>query len=115
MSGGHTTALLIFVVEDQELLRMETLDLLHEAGFEILETATADAAFEAMRSRWRDVRVLLTGVQMPGLIDGVDLAHEVHRCWPDVLLMVTSGDVDLTDKDLPDEGSSSLSPTVPRP
>ena len=34
----------------------------------------------------------------------VDLAEEVHRCWPNVLLLVTSGGVVLRDEDLPDHG-----------
>lgn len=104
MLEARTTPSLIFVVEDQALLRMEAVDLLQEAGFETIEAANADVALEMMRSRWQDVRVLFTDVQMPGELDGVDLAKEVHRCWPDVLLMVTSGGVHLSDEDLPDDG-----------
>ncbi len=28
---------------------------------------------------------------MPGSLDGLDLAREVHERWPQVLLMITSG------------------------
>jgi DNA-binding NtrC family response regulator len=95
---------LIFVVEDQALLRMEAVFLLEEAGFRTIDAGNADAALEVMRARWREVRVLFTDVQMPGEIDGVDLAEEVHRCWPHVLLLVTSGGVELRNEDLPDDG-----------
>lgn len=101
---------LIFVVEDQALLRMEAVDLLREAGFETIEAANADAALEIMKDRWPEVRVLFTDIQMPGEMNGVDLATEVHRCWPHVLLLVTSCGVALKDEDLPDHGKF-----VPKP
>ena len=81
---------------------MEAVDLLRDAGFQTIEAANADAALEIMKHRWPEVRVLFTDVQMPGEMNGVDLATEVHRCWPHVLLLVTSGGVSLRDEDLPD-------------
>ena len=95
---------LIFVVEDQGLLRLEAVDLLQDAGFDTIEAASADVALEIMKARWQEVRVLFTDVQMPGELDGVDLAREVHRCWPDVLLLVTSAGVRIADEELPDDG-----------
>ena len=104
MVEAETAPSLIFVVEDHEMLRMEAVDLLQDAGFRTLDAADADSALAVMRQRWQDVRVLFTDVQMPGEIDGVGLIQEVHRCWPDVLLLVTSGEVRLRDEDLPDDG-----------
>ncbi len=104
MPADPTVSTLVFVVEDQALLRMSAVDLLQEAGFKTIEAENADVALEIMKSRGQDVRVLFTDVQMPGKLDGVDLATEVHRCWPDVLLLVTSADVALRDDDLPDDG-----------
>ena len=104
MFDAKSAPSLIFVVEDQAILRMAAVDLLQEAGFATLEAPNADIALEMMRARWRDVRVLFTDVQMPGQIDGIDLVEEVHRCWPDVLLLVTSAGVELEDQDLPDDG-----------
>ncbi len=104
MFETETAPSLIFVVEDHEMLRMEAVDLLQDAGFQTLDAANADLALAMMRLRWQDVRVLFTDVQMPGRIDGIELAEEVHRCWPDILLLVTSGEVRLRDEDLPDDG-----------
>lgn len=104
MLEAQTPPSLIFVVEDQGLLRLAAVDLLQEAGFDTIEAGSADAALEIMKARWREVRVLFTDIQMPGRLDGVDLAEEVHRCWPDVLLLVTSGGVRLSDEDIPDHG-----------
>ena len=38
-----------------------------------------------------DVRVLFTDIQMPGKLDGIQLARKVHEQWPHVLLLITSG------------------------
>ena len=95
---------LILVVEDQSFLRFEAVDLLQEAGFETLEAPNANAALEILKERWQDVRLLFTDVQMPGEIDGIGLAEEVHKCWPDVLLLVTSGGVQVQEDELPDHG-----------
>jgi CheY-like chemotaxis protein len=61
----------------KNFLRLHAADLLAEAGFEVVHAADADAALEIPTSR-NDVRVLFTDVQMPGELDGMELAHEVR-------------------------------------
>jgi len=51
-----------------------------------------------------DVRLLFTDIQMPGALDGLDLAREVHQRWPHVLLVITSGQKKLTEAEIPDHG-----------
>jgi DNA-binding NarL/FixJ family response regulator len=34
-----------------------------------------------------NIRVLFTDIQMPGMLDGIQLARRVHEQWPDVLLL----------------------------
>ena len=94
----------VFVVDDDPILRMQAVDLLEDAGFPTLEAGTADEALSILRDRWSEVRVLFTDVQMPGSMTGIDLAEEVHRCWPEIHLLVTSGGVHVRDEDLPDDG-----------
>jgi two-component system, response regulator PdtaR len=38
-----------------------------------------------------DIRVLFTDIQMPGKLDGIQLARRVHEKWREVLLLITSG------------------------
>ena len=42
---------------------------------------------------------------MPGDIDGLDLASEVARRWPEVEIIVTSGGTRLESDDIPDSGT----------
>ena len=76
---------------------------LEEAGFEVLQAANANEALRAMKSR-PDVRVLFTDVQMPGRLDGMDLARKIHEQWPKVLLLITSGNGQPAKADIPNHG-----------
>ena len=80
----------VLVVEDEALLRLYVDGFLEEAGFEAIDAADADAALNIMAHR-PDVRVLFTDIQLPGAIDGMELARLVHEHWPHVLLLITSG------------------------
>jgi CheY-like chemotaxis protein len=68
----------ILVVEDETLIRLWAADILEENGFSVLEATDADAALKVLESR-PDVRLLFTDVQMPGSLDGMELARKVHR------------------------------------
>jgi CheY-like chemotaxis protein len=76
--------------EDEELLRLYAADLLAAAGYKVIDVPSADAALEAMAEQ-PDIRVLFTDIQMPGKLDGIQLARRVHEKWPEVLLLITSG------------------------
>jgi two-component system, response regulator PdtaR len=74
----------ILVVEDEALIRIWAAGLLEENGFSVLEANDADAALKVLESR-PDVKLLFTDVQMPGSLNGMELAREVHARWPHVL------------------------------
>lgn len=93
----------VLVVEDEPLLRFHAVDLLEESGFLVAEAANAEAALDMMESRG-DVGVLFTDIQMPGRIDGMELARQVHERWPDVLLIITSGQKRPTCAEIPNDG-----------
>jgi len=50
------------------------------------------------------VAVLFTDVNMPGELDGLDLARLVHKRWPAVRLIVTSGGSRVAPRDVPEDG-----------
>jgi hypothetical protein len=51
-----------------------------------------------------DVRLQFTDVQVPGLYDGMDLAHWVHARWPNIQLVITSGRARPSRSEIPDDG-----------
>jgi CheY-like chemotaxis protein len=99
MSDRRETVLL---VGDEALLRMAAADLLDDAGFTVVEAASADETLRVLETDPDAVHVLVTDVHMPGSMDGLGLAAEVDRRWPHVRLIVTSGLARYSDQDIPD-------------
>lgn len=100
---SETNGPTILVVEDEALIRMISADILTEAGFHVLEAQNADEAIAIMEAA-DHVELVFTDIRMPGRMDGLELAAFVHAHWPDVRLLVTSGHVVLSSKEIPDGG-----------
>ena len=109
MSSEDVPPILVLVVDDEAVLRFIAIDVLEESGFRVLEAEDAKAALRVLADN-PDVRVLFTDINMPGALDGVDLAREAHARWPEIKLVVTSGRPKPIDKDMPD-----ASRFVPKP
>jgi CheY-like chemotaxis protein len=93
----------VLVVDDEPLIRMNAADMLADAGWTAIEAADADEAL-ALLAEHPDVTVLFTDINMPGSMDGLDLARRVHQLRPDVQLVITSGKLRPGRADLPGEG-----------
>jgi two-component system, response regulator PdtaR len=81
---------LILIVEDDALVRLSGVGIFVDAGFRMIEAVNGDEAL-AFLEAISDVRVLFTDVDMPGTIDGLALARQVHHRWPHVGIIVASG------------------------
>ncbi|MBI5128734.1 MAG: response regulator [Rhodopseudomonas palustris] len=93
----------VLVVEDDALLRMNAVDIIEDAGFEVLDASNADDAIAILESR-DDIRVVFTDIQIPGSMDGLKLARAVRGRWPPIKIVATSGRVRVSGDDLPDGG-----------
>ena len=100
-TADHPT---ILVTEDDALLRLYASELLEENGYTIVEADSAEEALKVMEAR-KDVRLLFTDIQMPPGLDGLELARQVHKRWPKVLLVITSGQIKPTEAEIADHGS----------
>ena len=105
-------ASVVLLVEDQQLVRMTAADELEEGGFQVLESATADMALAVLEARSDEVHVLFTDVDMPGSMDGMALAEQVHRRWPHILLLISSGHARPHPDEIPDHGRFVPKPYV---
>lgn len=90
----------VLVVEDELVLRMRAVDIVEDAGFNPIEAINADEAMAILEER-SDISLLFTDIQMPGTIDGLKLAHAVHKRWPAIKIILVSGKVELSDADKP--------------
>ena len=92
--------LVVLLVEDEPLVRMDVCSGRQDAGFAGRDAPDVEAARELVRER-PDIAVLVTDVQMPGPLDGLALARVIRALRPDVRVVVTSGGLRLGAADLP--------------
>jgi two-component system, response regulator PdtaR len=81
---------LVLVVEDEILVRMNSVDMIRDLGFEVIEAVDAHEAVMLLESI-PGIEVVFTDIQMPGSMDGLLLAAVVRDRWPPVALLITSG------------------------
>jgi CheY-like chemotaxis protein len=111
---GHSASrrLVVLIVEDEFLLRVDAADMIAAAGFEAVEAASADEAIEILEVR-RDITVVFTDIQMPGSMDGLKLARAVGGRWPPIKIIATSGHAHVRETDLPEGGRFLPKPYSP--
>ncbi len=89
--GAPMSGKTIVVVEDDPLLRSDAVAMLDAAGLSVVDFETADEAVAFLEQRQGRVAAILTDVRMPGRLDGFDLAVKVSMSWPDITVLMTSG------------------------
>ena len=80
----------VLIVEDEFLVRVFAVDIAEEAGFSAVEAADADEAIRVLQNR-PDIRVVLADIDLPGHLDGLELAQAIRHRWPPIQVVVTSG------------------------
>ena len=100
MSAGSTEVPNVLIVEDEMMLRMRAVDIVEDAGFRSVEAVNADEAMSILESR-SDISLLFTDIQMPGSMDGLKLAHTVHNRWPDIKIILVSGQMNPSEAERP--------------
>ena len=91
---------IVLVVEDDMMLRMRAVDMVEDAGYVPVEAVDADEAFAILQAR-SDIALLFTDIQMPGSMDGLQLAHAVHERWPHLKIILVSGQLELSGIQIP--------------
>jgi len=84
--GGET----ILLVEDEDMLRTLTRNVLELLGYSVLEAADGQQACEISLQKNRKIDLLLTDVVMPGM-NGPALASELMTTRPALSVLYTSG------------------------
>ena len=86
----------ILLVEDEVLISHLVADWLAERGYAVHEAATADEALRYLDSG-KQVDVLFTDVNLPGQIDGAELALRARAQRPELPIIYASGRYRSTD------------------
>jgi CheY-like chemotaxis protein len=80
----------VLVVEDEVVLRMAVSLHLREAGIIVIEAVDAEEAVEILRAN-KSIGLVFSDINMPGPVDGYDLAAWIASRYPDIKVLLTSG------------------------
>jgi len=84
---------LILVVEDEEAIAFLAEETLHDAGYRVVTAGDADEALRRFDELEKSggVDLVFSDVVMPGIRNGLALAHELRSRNPDVPILLTTG------------------------
>lgn len=83
-------AAIILVVEDEFLIRFLLADALRQRGYYVIEAVSADEGLDVLLSE-QQVALIITDVQTPGRLNGMDLTTYSKRSNPCRPVIVCSG------------------------
>jgi PAS domain S-box-containing protein len=80
----------VLLVEDNPDVEEVATMLLHQLGYRVCQTRSAEAALQLLASG-EAIDLVFTDIVMPGELDGVALARRIKQEYPDVALLLTTG------------------------
>lgn len=106
-NGAHRKPT-ILIVEDEVLIRMAVCEHVRDEGFRVLEASNVAEAQAILRAR-EPIEIVFSDVNMPGAMNGIDLAQWVRDQYPDVRIILASGQV------VPGDDVKELGPFLRKP
>ena len=90
----------VLVVEDNTEVADIATALLNELGYQVTRVASAQTALEVLRSG-EQFDLVFSDVVMPGGMNGVELAHQIGKDYPNLPVVLTTGYYNAVEKPLP--------------
>jgi len=87
-------AKLVLIVDDDDMVRATTVDLVESLGYRTASVANADDALQLVTGDRFDA--VLTDVRMPGM-NGFQLAKCIRAIKPELPIICVTGHADVTD------------------
>jgi two-component system NtrC family sensor kinase len=84
------TAGVALLVEDNADVAEVAADYLRQLGYQVRNVANAQAAMAALRLD-ADVDLVFSDILMPGGMDGLDLAREINKRFPEIPMLLATG------------------------
>lgn len=97
----------VLLVEDEVFIRLANADWLRDAGYAVIEASGADEALDILASG-QQLALLATDINMPGPLDGLDLAEKVRSDRPGLPVVLLSAHV-------PDDYSAHADAALSKP
>jgi PAS domain S-box-containing protein len=90
----------VLFVDDDSSVREMVAPTLTEHGYKVLTASNGAEALALLGKHGREIRVVLTDVDMP-VIDGIELIAKLRSRMPDLPVVVMSGTLDVSKTSLP--------------
>lgn len=84
------TGLTVLIVEDEPIIRLTLADALEEAGYTVLEASNVLEAVATI-GKVSNISAVITDIDMPGGLSGLDLVRMIETCQTHMSVIVTSG------------------------
>ena len=84
----------VLVVDDEPAIRLLVAEALQDSGFEVVEAASGNEAIVLLGAP-DFIQLLLTDLNLGGLVDGIDVALSARRRRHDLPILFMSGRPDL--------------------
>lgn len=80
----------VLIVEDQAILRLAAMEIVEEAGFQVLQASRVSEAI-ALLEQFPNIGVVFSDIDMPGELSGLDFASLARMRNPNLKFLMTSG------------------------
>ena len=77
----------ILVIDDHPSVRFGVREILEDAGYEVTEAASSDEAMPLLTDG-KITEAILTDINMPGTLDGLELARMVDGLMPEIAIVI---------------------------
>ena len=84
--AGH-----VLLVEDNDDVAQSTAAILQASGLEVTHQWSADAALAALTGGATLPDIVLSDIEMPGKLNGMDLAFRLRELWPKLPVVLITG------------------------
>jgi two-component system NtrC family sensor kinase len=81
----------VLLVEDNDDLAQSTAAILQASGLEVTHQWSADAALAALLGGATLPDIVLSDIEMPGKLNGMDLAFRLRELWPRLPVVLITG------------------------
>jgi len=102
----------ILIIDDEPVVRLDARDILEDAGYVVSEAASADEAMTLL-TEGKNTEAILTDINMPGTLGGLELARIVDGLMPEVAIIIMSGHQLPRREDLPLKATFVAKPFSP--
>jgi DNA-binding NtrC family response regulator len=81
---------LVLLVDDEEIIRMTTGEILEELGFDVISAGTGSEGLDVYKENYSKIALVILDMTLPD-ITGVELFNEMKKISKNVKFLLTSG------------------------